>query len=83
MNVINASLTNVKQIKSLLWSSFAAASLQTCYICSLQISLLLYKYFRAHFKCSQVKTYVKTAREFYDLDMDFRSFDNDFKHFRA
>ena len=37
------------------------------------------KEIRAHFKYPQIKTHVKTARESHNLNMDFRSFDNDFK----
>ena len=34
---------------------------------------------RAHYKYFQIKTHVQTAHKSYDLNMDFRSFDNGFK----
>ena len=48
--------------------------------CKLSLMMSI-KQIRAFFKYCQFKTHVQTARESHDLNMDFRSFDNGFKHF--
>ena len=40
------------------------------------------KHIGAHFEYCQINIHIQTARESFDLNMDFRSFDNGFKLLR-